>query len=69
MFINYVFNASAFKHGVAEIDIRAASSFPLFDGFIEGYDNKYLPTGFDSAHQTPEEIIGALIRKELADAL
>jgi hypothetical protein len=25
-----------------------AFSFPLFDGLIEGYDNKYLLTGFDS---------------------
>ena len=48
MFVNHVSNASAFKHGVAEIDIRAAFSFPLFDGLAEGYDNKYLLTGFDS---------------------
>jgi hypothetical protein len=34
MFVNYVFNVSAFKHGI-------------FDGLIEGYDNKYLLTGFD----------------------
>jgi hypothetical protein len=48
MFVNYVFNVSAFKHGIAEADIRTAFSFPLFDGLIEGYDSKYLLTGFDS---------------------
>ncbi|MDR2343630.1 MAG: hypothetical protein LBD86_03775 [Spirochaetaceae bacterium] len=48
MFVNYVFNTSAFKHDVTETDIRAAFSFPLFNGLIEGYDNKYLLTGFGS---------------------
>ena len=48
MFINYVFNESAFKHGIAESDIRMAFSRPLFDGLIENYDNKFLLTGFDT---------------------
>ena len=48
VFVNYVFNESAFKHGIEETDIRKAFSHPLFDGLLEGYDNKYLLTGFDS---------------------
>ncbi|MDR0719516.1 MAG: hypothetical protein LBF78_07770 [Treponema sp.] len=47
MFANYLFNESAFKHGVTEADIRTVFSRPLFDGLLEGYDNKYLLTGFD----------------------
>jgi hypothetical protein len=38
---------AAFKHGVTETGIRAAFSFPLFNGLIEGFGNKYLLTGFD----------------------
>ncbi|GHV69136.1 hypothetical protein AGMMS49928_10470 [Spirochaetia bacterium] len=49
MFVNYVFNASAFKHGIAETDIRTAFLRPLFDGLLEGYDNKFLLTGFDTS--------------------
>ena len=48
MIIDYFFNESAFKHGIAETDIRMAFSRPLFDGLIEGYDNKFLLTGFDT---------------------
>jgi hypothetical protein len=48
MIVNYAFTMSAFKHGIAEVDIRRAFSFPLFDGLLEGYDNKYLLTGFDN---------------------
>ena len=48
MFINYIFNESAFKHGIAETDIRMAFSRPLFDGLLEDYDNKFLLTGFDT---------------------
>jgi hypothetical protein len=43
----YLFNESAFKHGITEIEIRTAFACPLFDGLIEGYDNKFLLTGFD----------------------
>jgi len=45
---SYKFNEAAFKHGIAEEDIRMAFSRPLFDGLIEGYDNKFLLTGFDT---------------------
>ncbi|MCL2831681.1 MAG: hypothetical protein FWD78_00790 [Treponema sp.] len=48
MLTNYNFNGSAFKHGVAKEDIQSAFSHPLFDGLIEGYDNKFLLTGFDT---------------------
>ena len=48
MFIGYVFNESAFKHGIGETDIRMAFARPLFDGLIESYDNKFLLTGFDT---------------------
>jgi len=48
VFINYVFNESAFKHGIAEADIRTAFSRPLFDGLLENYYNKFLLTGFDT---------------------
>ena len=48
VFISYVFNRSAFKHGIAEDDIRMAFARPLFDGLLEDYDNKFLLTGFDT---------------------
>jgi len=48
VFKNYLFNKSAFKHGFTETDIRMAFTRPLFDGLIEGYDNKFLLTGFDT---------------------
>jgi hypothetical protein len=49
VFTDYKFNETSFKHGIAEKDIRTAFSRPLFDGFIEGYDNKFLLTGFDTS--------------------
>jgi len=48
VFTNYYFNKSAFKHGIAENDICMAFARPLFDGLIEGYENKFLLTGFDT---------------------
>ncbi len=48
MFTVYRFNDSAFKHGITEDDIRRAFVRPLFDGLIEGFDNKFLLTGFDT---------------------
>jgi len=47
MFTNYLFNKSAFKHGIAEDDVRTAFARPLFDGLLEDYDDKFLLTGFD----------------------
>ncbi|GHU03166.1 hypothetical protein FACS1894158_00900 [Betaproteobacteria bacterium] len=63
MFIDYVFNVSAFKHGIAETDIRTAFLRPLFDGLLEGYDNKYLLTGFDT-HGNVLEIMYNLIDEQ-----
>jgi hypothetical protein len=65
MFVDYVFNESAFKHGVTEGDIRTAFSFTLFDGLIEGYDNKYLLTGFDTRGNVLE-IMYNLVDKQTA---
>ena len=48
MLINYIFNESAFKHRIAEADIRMAFARPLFDGLLEEYDDKSLLTGFDT---------------------
>jgi hypothetical protein len=47
MFTNYEFNPAAFKHGVTEDDIRWAFLRTVFDGAMEGEDNKYLRIGFD----------------------
>ena len=49
MFTIYKYNDSAFKHGIGENDIRMAFARPLFDGLIEGYENKFLLTGFDTS--------------------
>ena len=48
MFTNYIFHEAAFKHDIAEADIRMAFARPLFDGLLEDYDNKFLLTGFDT---------------------
>ena len=56
----YLFNESAFKHRVTETDIRTAFVRPLFDGLLEGYDNKFLLTGFDT-HGTLLEIMYNLV--------
>ena len=48
MVVNYIFNEAASKHGITEDDIRMAFSRSLFDGLIEGYDNKFLLTGFNT---------------------
>ena len=48
VFVNYIFHESAFKHGIAEVDIRTAFARPLFDGSLEDFDDKFLLTGFDT---------------------
>ena len=42
-----IYNPSAFKHGIDEIDIETAMATALFDELMEGFDNKYLLIGFD----------------------
>ena len=63
MFINYIFHGSTFKHDIAENDIRTAFSRPLFDGFIEDHDDKFLLTGFNTRGNLLE-IMYNLIRVE-----
>ena len=65
MLTSYFFNKAAFKHGIAENDIRMAFSRPLFDGLIEGYDNKFLLTGFDT-HRNILEVMYNLVDEHTA---
>ena len=65
MIVDYVFNVSAFKHDIAETDVRMAFARPLFDGLIEGYDNKFLLTGFDT-HGNILEIMYNFIDEQTA---
>jgi hypothetical protein len=43
------FNPAAFKHGYTEADIRWAFKTQLRDVLMDGFDNKYLLIGFDTA--------------------
>ena len=65
MFTSYYFNKSAFKHGYTENDIRMVFSRPLFDGLIEGFNNKFLITGFDT-HGNMLEVMYNLIDENTA---
>jgi hypothetical protein len=65
VFTIYRYNDSAFKHGVLEEDIYMAFTRPLFDGLIEGYDNKFLLTGFDT-HGNILEIMYKFVDKHTA---
>jgi hypothetical protein len=50
MYPNIEFNPAAFKHGIAEGNIRWALWHHLVDDIIEEEDeNKYLTLGFDKA--------------------
>ena len=42
------FNQAAFKHGIAEIDIRRAFANKVCDHPVEGADSKHLLIGFDT---------------------
>jgi hypothetical protein len=44
----YVFKQAAFKHGVAEADIRNAFERPIFDHALPDEERKNLLVGFDS---------------------
>jgi hypothetical protein len=46
---NIVCKASAFKHGVTLENIRYVLAYPKYEGPVEGYENKYLVIGFDTA--------------------
>ena len=47
MLYKFEFNKSAFKHGVAEEDIRWAFLHYRYDGPVEDMENKYIRIGFD----------------------
>jgi hypothetical protein len=42
------FNPSAFKHGFTQKDILKAIESKIYEGSVEGYENKYAIIGFDS---------------------
>jgi hypothetical protein len=52
----YVFKQAAFKHGVAEADIRKAFERPIFDRALPDEEQKNLLLGFDS-NGNPLEIL------------
>ena len=49
MDLEIVFVLSAFKHGVSLEDIYHAYESRIYDGSLEGYDNKYAFIGFNRA--------------------
>jgi hypothetical protein len=49
MFPNIEFNEAAFKHGIIEPNIRYALWHPLHEELLEGYRNKWLVIGYDTA--------------------
>jgi hypothetical protein len=44
----FEFKPSAFRHGYTEADIRHAFKTAIYDGDIDGFENKYLLVGFDT---------------------
>ena len=44
---DFIFSESAFKHGIAEDDIKSALDTFVFEGTIIGEDEKLLILGFD----------------------
>ena len=49
MKLEIVFVPSAFKHGVAKEDIHHAYATVVYEGPLEGYENKYAFVGFNRA--------------------
>ena len=47
MYTDISFNPAAFKHNIAEDDIKWAIKTHICDVLMEGYDNKYAVIGFD----------------------
>jgi hypothetical protein len=52
MYDEIIFNESAFKHGVTELDIRWAFRTNLYDAILQ--DDKFLLIGFDIRGNTIE---------------
>ena len=42
------FHPSAFKHGFSQADILKAIESKIYEGSVEGFENKYAIIGFDS---------------------
>ena len=49
MELEFIFVPSAFKHGVTQEDILHAHKTRVFEGPLEGYENKYAFIGFNLA--------------------
>ena len=47
MDLEFIFVSSAFKHGVTREDILKAYESKIYEGPLEGYDNKYAFIGFN----------------------
>jgi hypothetical protein len=54
MEVDIRFSSSAFKHGIAEENIRYALNHLLYEGPIEDDESKFLILGFDSANNLLE---------------
>jgi hypothetical protein len=54
MEIDIRFSSSAFKHGIAEENIRYALNHLLYEGSIENDESKFLVLGFDLANNLLE---------------
>ena len=52
----FIFKPTAFKHNVAEADIRSAFDQILFDGTVAGEEHKHLLVGLDR-NGNPLEIL------------
>jgi hypothetical protein len=55
-----IFKSTAFKHGIAEADIRHALDRPLFDHTIPGEENKNLLIGLDRSGNSLEILYNVL---------
>ena len=42
------YNPSAFKHGFTEADVLKAIESKIYEGPVEGFENKYAIIGFDT---------------------
>ncbi|MCL2410002.1 MAG: hypothetical protein FWC97_00015 [Treponema sp.] len=49
MKLEFIFVPSAFKHGVTQDDIFHAHKTRIFEGPLDGYENKYAFVGFNLA--------------------
>jgi hypothetical protein len=47
MDVEFIFVPSAFKHGVTREDILTTYENKIYEGPLEGYDNKYAFIGFN----------------------